>query len=100
MSDNRNFESVRMCPRKNKQENNKRQERDIRQQEKKAREKKAHGKEDTDDKLFREQLRTFNLQLRNIIGDGNCLFRSCEFEQLHFRFFVNFQDFSRRSTRW
>lgn len=66
-----------MCPRKN---NDKRQERETRQQEKKAREKKAHGKEDDDTAAFKTQLRAFNLQLRHIVGDGNCLFRSCEFE--------------------
>lgn len=27
---------------------------------------------------FRNQLRRYNLKLRNIIGDGNCLFRSCK----------------------
>lgn len=72
-----------MCPprRQNveKSTSNKRQERDTRQQEKKSREKKAHGKgEDEDEKASKNQLRTFNLQLRNITGDGNCLFRSCK----------------------
>jgi len=27
---------------------------------------------------FNNQLRRYNLKLRNIIGDGNCLFRSCK----------------------
>ena len=70
-----------MCPRRNKSDNSnsKRQERETRQEEKKSREKKAHGKEDDDEKAFRNQLRTFNLQLREIRGDGNCLFRSCKY---------------------
>ena len=68
-----------MPPRRNKSDNPKREEREIRQQEKKSREKKAHGKEDDeDDKILKNQLRAFNLEVRNIIGDGNCLFRSCE----------------------
>ncbi len=75
-----------MCPRRNNNNNNnnnkldnsKRQERENRQQEKKSREKKTHGKEDDDHKSLKNQLRTFNLELRNIIGDGNCLFRSCK----------------------
>ena len=70
-----------MCPRRQNVEkptSNKRQEREFRQQEKKTRDKKAHGKEDEDEKPLRNQLRAFNLQLRNIIGDGNCLFRSCK----------------------
>lgn len=73
-----------MCPPRKQKQNvekptsNKRQERDFRQQEKKSREKKAHGKEDEEGKASKNQLRAFNLQLRNIIGDGNCLFRSCK----------------------
>jgi hypothetical protein len=68
-----------MCPRRNKSDNPKRQERETRQQDKKSREKKNHSKEDNDDERgFRNQLRTFNLQLRDIAGDGNCLFRSCK----------------------
>lgn len=69
-----------MCPRRQNVEksNSKRQERETRQQEKKSREKKTHGKEDEEEKANKNQLRAFNLQLRNIIGDGNCLFRSCK----------------------
>ena len=69
-----------MCPRRQNLEksNSKRQERDTRQQERKVREKKAHGKEDEEEKPLKNQLRAFNLQLRNITGDGNCLFRSCK----------------------
>ncbi len=66
-----------MCPRRNQSDNSKRQERETRQQEKKSRDKKAHGKDDKD-KAFKNYLQTYNLQLRNIIGDGNCLFRSCK----------------------
>jgi hypothetical protein len=80
-----------MCPRRNnnnKSDNSKRQERETRQQEKKSRDKKAHGKKDDADAAFRNYLRTYNLQLRNIIGDGNCLFRSCK---LTIRlYFINF----------
>jgi hypothetical protein len=68
-----------MCPRRNKSDNSKRQERETRQQEKKSREKKTYLKEDENAAAFSNQLRTYNLQLRDIIGDGNCLFRSCEF---------------------
>jgi hypothetical protein len=67
-----------MCPRRNKPDNSKRQERETRQHEKKSREKQTYLKDDEDAKAFSDQLRTFNLQLRDIVGDGNCLFRSCE----------------------
>lgn len=71
-----------MCPRREKGNpqpaSSKRDEREARQQEKKAREKKAHGKHNGNAAEFNAQLRAFNLQLRDIIGDGNCLFRSCE----------------------
>ena len=71
-----------MCPRHNKSDNtntnSKRQERDIRQQEKKARGKQTYLKDDENVATFTNQLRAFNLQLRDIIGDGNCLFRSCK----------------------
>jgi hypothetical protein len=36
-------------------------------------------KEGENIEAFRNQLRRHNLKLRNIIGDGNCLFRSCKF---------------------
>jgi hypothetical protein len=35
-------------------------------------------KDDANLEAFRDQLRRHNLKLRNIIGDGNCLFRSCK----------------------
>jgi retron-type reverse transcriptase len=35
-------------------------------------------KADENIQAFRNQLRRYNLKLRNIIGDGNCLFRSCK----------------------
>lgn len=73
-----------MCPRRgyvdtSSNATSKRQERDARQQEKKAREKKTYLKKDENAGAFNVQLRAFNLQLRDIVGDGNCLFRSCEF---------------------
>jgi hypothetical protein len=67
-----------MCPRRNQSDNPKRQERETRQREKKAREKPTYLKEDENAGAFKNQLRTFNLELRDIIGDGNCLFRSCK----------------------
>lgn len=71
-----------MCSRRNhvdpKANLAKRQERETRQQQKKAREKKAHPHKNDNYGEFNNQLRAFNLQLRNIIGDGNCLFRSCK----------------------
>lgn len=76
-----------MCPRRNnntsnnhnlRPENSKRQERDIRQKEKKTREKQTYLQDDENTAAFSAQLRTFNLQLRDIAGDGNCLFRSCK----------------------
>jgi len=67
-----------MCPRRNQSDNSKRQERETRQREKKAREKQTYLKEDENAGAFKNQLRTFNLELRDIIGDGNCLFRSCK----------------------
>jgi hypothetical protein len=68
-----------MCPRRdNGSASGKRQERDARQQDKKSREKKTYLKKDENAGAFNTQLRAFNLQLRDIIGDGNCLFRSCE----------------------
>ncbi len=76
-----------MCPRHNKSENSKRQERDTRQQEKKSREKQTYLKDDGNAASFSNQLRAFNLQLRDIAGDGNCLFRSCKlFNKLLFLF--------------
>ena len=74
-----------MCPRRGYVDTSsnaasKRQERDARQQEKKAREKKTYLKKDENAGAFNAQLRSFNLQLRDIVGDGNCLFRSCEFD--------------------
>ncbi|CAF0872520.1 unnamed protein product [Adineta ricciae] len=71
-----------MCPRRDKVNANtrpnssKREEREARQQEKKAREKKTYLKKDENAGAFNAQLRAFNLQLRDIVGDGNCLFRS------------------------
>ncbi|CAF1089394.1 unnamed protein product [Rotaria sordida] len=69
-----------MCPRRNNSDNtsnsSKQQEREIRRQEKQSREKKAHAKGDENIGEFNNQLRAFNLQLRYIVGDGNCLFRS------------------------
>ncbi|UJR14922.1 hypothetical protein I4U23_001904 [Adineta vaga] len=69
-----------MCPRRDnintKTTSSKRDERETRQQEKKSREKKTYLKKDENAGAFNAQLRTFNLQLRDIIGDGNCLFRS------------------------
>lgn len=56
----------------------KRQERQIRQHEKKSREKSTYLQKDENTAGFEEQLRAFNLQLRDIPGDGNCLFRSCK----------------------
>jgi len=53
-------------------------ERENRREEKKNREKKTYLKKDENAGAFNNQLRAFNLQLRDIIGDGNCLFRSCE----------------------
>jgi hypothetical protein len=76
-----------MGPRRNKSDNSKRQERETRQHEKKSREKKTYLKEDENATAFSNQLRTYNLQLRDISGDGNCLFRSCEFFIETFRFF-------------
>ena len=75
-----------MCPRRGYVDTSsnaasKRQERDARQQEKKSREKKTYLKKDENAGAFNAQLRAFNLQLRDIIGDGNCLFRSCEFDE-------------------
>jgi hypothetical protein len=55
----------------------KQHERDVRRQEKKARNKNTYGKQDEDSQAFANQLRTHQLQMRDIIGDGNCLFRSC-----------------------
>jgi len=44
---------------------------------KKSREKQNYSKGDgNDERSLKNQLQAFNLQLRNIIGDGNCLFRS------------------------
>ncbi|CAF2579869.1 unnamed protein product [Rotaria sp. Silwood2] len=69
-----------MCPRRNNSDStsnsSKQQEREIRRQEKKSREKKDHGKGDENFGEFNNQLRAFNLHIRNIVGDGNCLFRS------------------------
>lgn len=73
-----------MCPRRDKANENtrpnssKREERETRKQEKNAREKKTYLKKDENAGAFNTQLRAFNLQLRNIVGDGNCLFRSCK----------------------
>jgi hypothetical protein len=89
-----------MCPRRNKSDNSKRPERETRQQEKKSREKKAHGKKDDDEREFRNYLQKYNLQLRNIIGDGNCLFRSCKLKIRLFSInFILFHD-SCRSVGW
>ncbi|CAF1175029.1 unnamed protein product [Adineta steineri] len=60
----------------NKLSSSKRQEREDRQQEKKARDKKTYLRKDDTAPAFNQQLRAFNLQLRDIVGDGNCLFRS------------------------
>ncbi|CAF0871382.1 unnamed protein product [Adineta ricciae] len=71
-----------MCPRRDKANANtrpnssKREERETRQQEKQIREKKTYLRKDENAGAFNTQLRAFNLQLRNIVGDGNCLFRS------------------------
>ncbi|CAF2241926.1 unnamed protein product [Rotaria magnacalcarata] len=69
-----------MCPRRNNSDtasnSAKRQERETRRQEQKSRDKKAHPPKDENIGAFNNQLRAFNLQLRHIIGDGNCLFRS------------------------
>ncbi|CAF1274567.1 unnamed protein product [Adineta steineri] len=59
----------------NKLSSSKRQEREDRQQEKKARDKKTYLRKDDTAPAFNQQLRAFNLQLRDIVGDGNCLFR-------------------------
>jgi hypothetical protein len=56
----------------------KKQDRQIRQNEKKNRDKKLYLKDDENAGAFNNQLRAFNLQLRDIAGDGNCLFRSCK----------------------
>jgi hypothetical protein len=42
---------------------------------------------------FRNQLRRYNLKLRNIIGDGNCLFRSCKLVFVEFFFYLPIFDF-------
>jgi hypothetical protein len=62
----------------NRSASSKQHERENRREEKKNREKKTYLKKDENAGAFNNQLRAFNLQLRNIIGDGNCLFRSCE----------------------
>ena len=77
-----------MCPRRDKNSGNtpynpKQKEREQRQQERKKREKKSHLQEDEETKAFSEQLKNFNLQLRDIVGDGNCLFRSCKLRLCH-----------------
>ncbi|CAF1300266.1 unnamed protein product [Didymodactylos carnosus] len=56
--------------------NNKRHERDTRRQEKKDRNTKQYLKDDGNADKFRDQLRTIGLELRDVVGDGNCLFRS------------------------
>jgi hypothetical protein len=78
----------------NKPENSKskQQEREARQQEKKSRDKKTYLKVDENAGAFSNQLRTFNLQLRDIAGDGNCLFRSCKLFNKNFsRNYFTFQ---------
>ena len=72
-----------MCPRRETAPSasaGKRDERDTRRQEKKNREKKTYIKDNENSAAFDKQLRTFNLQLRDIAGDGNCLFRSCKWQ--------------------
>ncbi|CAF3947094.1 unnamed protein product [Adineta steineri] len=53
----------------NKLSSSKRQEREDRQQEKKARDKKTYLRKDDTAPAFNQQLRAFNLQLRDIVGD-------------------------------
>ncbi|CAF4217279.1 unnamed protein product, partial [Adineta steineri] len=53
----------------NKLSSSKRQEREDRQQEKKARGKKTYLRKDDTAPAFNQQLRAFNLQLRDIVGD-------------------------------